>query len=76
MQAANVYDAALQLLSSLHADLLRLCREVADSSRGVAAALQAVAHYQRRSDAVLVHLLGRSYGTCCDMLVSCRFRCL
>lgn len=38
-------------------------REVADSSRGVAAALQTVAHYQRRSDAVLVHLLGRSYGT-------------
>jgi hypothetical protein len=41
-----------------------VCREVADSSRGVAAALQAVAHYQRRSDAVLVHLLGRSYGAC------------
>jgi hypothetical protein len=40
-------------------------REVADSSRGVAAALQAVAHYQRRSNAVLVHLLGRSYGARC-----------
>lgn len=42
-----------------------LGREVADSSKGVAAALQAVAHYQRRSDAVLVHLLGRSYGARC-----------
>ena len=43
-------------------------RDVSDSTKGVAGALEAIAHYQRRSDAVLVHLLGRSYGAS-DVLV-------
>jgi len=38
------------------------CRDVAASSKGVVTALQALAHYQHRSDAILVQLLGRSYG--------------
>lgn len=38
------------------------CRDVAATSKGVVTALQALAHYQHRSDAILVQLLGRSYG--------------
>lgn len=49
-----------------HAESAR--RDVSDSTKGVAGALEAIAHYQRRSDAVLVHLLGRSYGVS-DVLV-------
>lgn len=55
------------------ATLNNVCREVSESTKGVAGALEAIAYYQRRSDAVLVHLLGRSYGAS-DVLVN--FHCV